>query len=287
MKLRQGRSGRKNSEKQGRRHDMSENQITTQTMLRKRDRNLKITTYVVLAILILIILYPLVMMVIASEGDTWTKIIANPAKRIPKYFQNHAYLVGPFMRSMIVSVTSVTLNIYFSSLTAYAIVAYEWKLKTVLNNVIVGFMMLPTTISVIGYYQLVWKFHMTNNIVMLILPAIATPLTVFFMKLYLQATFSMEIVESGRIAGASEFRIFNQLVLPLLKPAIATQVIFLFVSSWYDVYVPSIILIDGDCATLPLTYSDTTLLRIGIPLIVYCICSRFIVEGVALGSIKK
>jgi multiple sugar transport system permease protein len=94
-------------------------------------------------------------------------------------------------------------------------------------------------------------------------------------------------VESGRIAGASEFRIFNQLVLPLLKPAIATQVIFLFVSSWYDVYVPSIILIDGDCATLPLTYSDTTLLRIGIPLIVYCICSRFIVEGVALGSIKK
>jgi multiple sugar transport system permease protein len=107
------------------------------------------------------------------------------------------------------------------------------------------------------------------------------------MKLYLQATFSMEIVESGSIAGASEFRIFNQLVLPLLKPAIATQVIFSFVSNWYNQFVPSIILIDEKSRTLPLVYTQNTLIIIGLPVIIYLICSRFIVEGVALGSVKK
>jgi multiple sugar transport system permease protein len=122
---------------------------------------------------------------------------------------------------------------------------------------------------------------------MLIFPAIATPLTVFFMKLYLQATFSMEIVESGRIAGASEFRIFNQLVLPLLKPAIATQVIFSFVSNWNNQFVPSIILIDEKSKTLRPIYTENTLIIIGLPVIIYLICSRFIVEGVALGSVKK
>ena len=88
---------------------------------------------------------------------------------------------------------------------------------------------------------------------MLILPAIAAPLTVYFMRMYLQATFSKDILESARIDGASEFRIFNQMILPLLKPAIATQAIFIFVDSWTDVYTPSIILISDAKKTLPIT----------------------------------
>ena len=132
-------------------------------------------------------------MIYYEQSEILPKVFANPAKGFVKFIKGNAYIVGPFMRSAIVTFSSVILNVYFSSLTAYAIVAYEWKLKTVFNNIVTAFMMLPTTIATIGYYQLVWKFHMTNNIAMLIFPAIATPLTVFFMKLYLQATFSMEI----------------------------------------------------------------------------------------------
>lgn len=266
---------------------MSDNRTTTQTMRRTRDLKLKITIYAVAIILFLLVTYPIVMMIYYEQAQILPKIFANPAKGIAKFFKDNAYIVGPFVRSTIVTVTSVVLNLYFSSLTAYAIVAYEWKLKTVFNNLVTIFMMMPTTIATIGYYQLVWKLHLTNNIAMLIFPAIATPLTVFFMKLYLQATFSMEIVESGRIAGASEFRIFNQLVLPMLKPAIATQTIFLFVANWYDMYVPHIILISEDSVTLPLVGSSNSLIRIAFPIAVFCICSRFIVEGVALGSVKK
>ena len=266
---------------------MSENRTTTQTMLRTRDLKLRITVYAVAIAIFFLTMYPLIMMIYYEQSEILPKIFANPAKGFAKFIKGNAYIVGPFMRSAIVTFSSVILNVYFSSLTAYAIVAYEWKLKTVFNNIVTAFMMLPTTIATIGYYQLVWKFHMTNNIAMLIFPAIATPLTVFFMKLYLQATFSMEIVESGRIAGASEFRIFNQLVLPLLKPAIATQVIFSFVSNWYNQFVPSIILIDEKSKILPQVYTNNTLIDIGLPIIIYLICSRFIVEGVALGSVKK
>ena len=266
---------------------MSENRTTTQTMLRTRDLKLRITVYVVAIAIFFFTMYPLIMMIYYEQSYILPNIFANPAKGFAKFIKGNAYIIGPFMRSCIVTFSSVILNVYFSSLTAYAIVAYEWKLKTVFNNIVTAFMMLPTTIATIGYYQLVWKFHMTNNIAMLLFPATAPPLTVFFLPLYLQATFSMEIVESGRIAGASEFRIFNQLVLPLLKPAIATQVIFSFVSNWYNQFVPSIILIDEKSRTLPLVYTQNTLIIIGLPVIIYLICSRFIVEGVALGSVKK
>ncbi len=135
---------------------------------------------------------------------------------------------------------------------------------------------------------------------MLILPAIAAPITVYFMRMYLQATFSKDLVESARIDGAGEFMIFNQMILPLLKPAIATQAIFCFLTSWNDVFTPSIILISDAKKTLPITMTSVqsflfmetgvplfdTLVSILPPLILFAILSRHLVEGVALGSVK-
>ncbi|MBQ5519692.1 MAG: carbohydrate ABC transporter permease, partial [Clostridiales bacterium] len=126
--------------------------------------------------------------------------------------------------------------------------------------------------------------------IMLIIPALATPMTVFFMRMYLKATFSREIVESARLDGAGEFRIFNQIMLPLMKPAIATQTIFCFVASWTDEWVPRIILIDTkkDIFTLPLagSYQGGALLMFLPPIILYIFLSKHIVEGIALGSVK-
>jgi multiple sugar transport system permease protein len=108
--------------------------------------------------------------------------------------------------------------------------------------------------------------------------------------MYLQATFSMEIVESARLDGAKEFRIFNQIILPMLKPAIATQTIFAFVGNWTNSYVPRIILIEASSRTLPiiggvtLWYSYASFIP---PILVYAFCSKHIVEGVALGSVKN
>ncbi|MBQ7627387.1 MAG: carbohydrate ABC transporter permease [Clostridiales bacterium] len=256
----------------------------TNTMLRKNDLKLKIAVYVVSIAIVLLILLPFVLMMAENvlHPETYTM---DSTGKLTKIVYNNVSVINSFKNSMLVTVGATFLNVYFSSLTAYAITAYEWKLKTVFSNLITAFMMLPNTIALIGFYQLTWKFHLINNLMMLILPAVATPLTVFFMRMYLQATFSMSIVESGRLDGASEFRIFNQIVLPMLKPAMATQIIFAFVSNWYNTFVPSIILIDDKAKTLALTPSPEWLLVLP-PIIVYLICSRFIVEGVALGSVK-
>ena len=108
------------------------------------------------------------------------------------------------------------------------------------------------------------------------------------MRLYLKSTFSKEIVESARIDGAGEFRIFNQIILPLLKPAIGTQAIFVFTTTWNDVMVPGIILIRAEKRTLPvINGSSPQLLNFLPPLILFAFLQRYIVEGITLGSVKN
>ena len=206
-----------------------------------------------------------------------------------------------FMNSLIISVGSTGLAVYFSSLTAYALTAYDWKLKRPFFSFIMAVMMIPAQVTMIGFYQMVYKIHMTNNLLMLILPAIASPSMVFFMRQYLQSTLSMEIVQSARIDGAGEYFIFNSIVLPIMKPAIATQAIFSFVSSWNNLFTPLVLLTDQDKYTMPIMVSllrgDIYKTEYGsvylgltltvLPLIVvYLLLSKYIIAGVALGSVK-
>ncbi|MBR2294347.1 MAG: carbohydrate ABC transporter permease [Clostridiales bacterium] len=206
-----------------------------------------------------------------------------------------------FMNSAIISTSATILAVYFSSLTAYAISAYEWKLKGPFFSFIMGVMMIPGQVTLIGFYQMAYQLGLTNNRLMLILPAIASPMMVFFMRQYLQASLSIEIVESARIDGAGEFYTFNRIVLPIMKPAIATQAIFTFVANWNRLFEPSVLLTAKEKKVLPqmvqLLRGDIYKTEYGsiylgltitvLPLIiVYLILSRYIVAGVALGSVK-
>lgn len=281
---------------------MSTNELTLSED-KKRTIALKITTYVVSILLTIMILTPLYyflrqtfgeeVKLVHGAGDN-TQLVITPRehtitlKEFAKLF-TRADFIG-FRNSMLVTCISTLLNMYFSALTAYAITAYEWKLRAAFEKFIIVAMMIPSTVASIGFVQMCYKYHLINNLIMLIVPALATPMTVFFIRMYLKATFSKEIVESARIDGAGEFRIFNQIMLPLMKPAIATQAIFCFVASWTDEWVPRIILIDNskDIKTLPLVGSiqGAGLLMLLPPIILYAFLSKHIVEGIALGSVK-
>lgn len=91
------------------------------------------------------------------------------------------------------SVFSTVLATYFSTLTAYGLVVYEWKLRDAFFRFILAIMMIPAQITMIGFYQMVYKIHMTNHLAMLILPAIASPSMVFFMRQY--------ILRHSRVSG--------------------------------------------------------------------------------------
>lgn len=269
----------------------------------------KAVIFVLCVLLAILSIMPFVIMIVNSTRST-TQIQQHAVSLIPSgYFQkNLQILLGKsfnpavgFVNSLIVSIGATALATYFSTLTAYAIVVYEWKLRNAFFSFIMAIMMIPAQITMIGFYQMVYKIHMTNHLSMLILPAIASPSMVFFMRQYMKPALSLEIVQSARIDGAKEFFIFNQIALPIMKPAIATQAIFSFVSSWNNLFTPLILLTDQKKYTLPIMisllrgdiykteygaiYMGLTLTAV--PLIVaYLLLSKYIIAGVALGSVK-
>ena len=186
-------------------------------------------------------------------------------------------------------------------MTAYALSAYEWKMRDAFFKFIMGVMMIPAQCTMIGFFKMVYSLHLTNNLLILIIPAIASPAVVFFMRQYLQSSLSMEIVQSARIDCAGEFRTFNSIVLPIMKPALATQAIFIYVGTWNELFRPLVILTDGPKKTMPIMVSllngDIYRVEYGaiylglaitiLPLIVvYIFLSKYIVSGVSLGAVK-
>ena len=291
---------------------MADNAIK-ESSIKKNDTGLKVVIYIVSVIFAIMTLFPFVIMFTNSfrstfeiQQSTLGMVSAHPFQNLAKNWNeitNKEFhpLIG-FKNSFIISTLSTILNVYFSSLTAYAISAYEWKLRDAFNNMIVGIMMVPGTVTTIGFVQIVYKLGLSNKLFLFIIPAIASPMTVFFMRQYLQASLSMEIVQSARIDGAGEFRIFNQIVVPLMKPAIATQAIFGYVASWNNLFMPLILLTETEKKTIPVMVKLLNgdiyrreygaiylgLLVTVLPLIVvYAFLSRFIVEGVALGGVKS
>ena len=275
----------------------------------KQNVALKIVIYVVCTFLALLSIMPFWIMLVNATRST-VEIQQSAVSLIPSthFFENLKLLLGKsfnpavgFMNSLIVSVGATALAIYFSSLTAYAQVAYEWRLKRPFFNFILAVMMIPAQVTMIGFYQMVYKVGLTNHLSMLILPAIASPTMVFFMRQYLKPTLPMSIVESARIDGAREWGIFNRIVLPIMKPAIATQAIFSLVSSWNNLFTPMVLLTDSNKYTMPIMVS---LLRgdhykteygsvyLGLTLtvlpliVVYLLLSKYIIAGVALGGVK-
>ena len=287
---------------------------TKLSSMKRSETILKVVIYIVSIIFSIMTLFPFVMLIANSykstfevQSSTLSLYSEHPFKNLANNWKiitsKDAFHPGVgFKNSFIVATLSTILNVYFSSLTAYAITAYEWKLRDGFNAMIMAVMMIPGTVTMIGFYQMAYKIGMINKLSVLILPSIAAPMVVFFMRQCLQASLSMEIVQSARIDGAGEFRIFNQIVIPLMKPAIATQAIFAYVGSWNNLFTPMILLTDKNKKTLPVMVALLNgdiykkeygaiylgLLATVLPLIVvYAFLSKYIVEGVALGGVKS
>ncbi|MCQ2591001.1 MAG: carbohydrate ABC transporter permease [Treponema sp.] len=274
-----------------------------------QDTILKVIVFVVSVVLSILSLLPFIIMIVNSTRSTY-EIQQHAVSLIPsKYLlSNLKILTGKsfnplrgFMNSMILSGGVTALALYFSTLTAYGLVMYDWKAKKAFFSFIMAIMMIPSTITIIGFYQMVYKLHMANRLIILILPAIASPSLVFFMRQYMKPAVSPSLVESARIDGAKEFFTFNAIVLPIMKPAIATQAIFSFVSSWNELFRPLILLTKQDKYTLPIMISllkgdiyktEYGSIYLGLTLtalpliVVYFLLSKYIVAGVALGSVK-
>ena len=206
------------------------------------------------------------------------------------------------LNSLIVSSACAVLCTYFSTMTAYAIHVYDFKLKKFMFTFILMIMTIPSQVTALGFIQLIGKMGLEDSLIPLIVPTIAAPVTFFYMKQYMASTLPLSLVEAARIDGSGEFRTFNAIVLPLMKPAIAVQAIFSFVNNWNNYFTPALILHDDKKKTLPILIAQLraadwlkfdmgqvyVMIAFSIfpVIIVYLFLSKFIVQGVALGSVK-
>ena len=211
-------------------------------------------------------------------------------------------VISGLVNSLIVSSLAAVFCTYFSTMTAYAIHAYDFKLKKIMFTFILAVMMIPTQVTALGFLQLVSKMKLEDSFIPLVVPAIAAPVTFFYLKQYMESTLPLSLIEAARIDGSGEFRTFNTIVLPLMKPAIAVQAIFTFVTNWNNYFTPALILHEDNKKTLPiliaqLRSADFLKFDMGqvyvmiafsiFPVIlVYLFLSKYIVQGVALGSVK-
>ncbi len=212
-------------------------------------------------------------------------------------------IVSGIINSLIIAVSSALLSVYFSAMTAYAIHVYNFKGKKFIFNFILIIMTIPTQLSALGLFNMSTQLGWRNTFIPLIFPAIAAPTVFFFMIQYMKSSLPLDIVEAARIDGSGEFRTFNTIVLPILKPALAVQLIFSFVASWNNYFVPALILDRSSTKTLPIliamlrnasfqnadygvVYMFIFLAIVPVMIVYFCL-SKFIIAGVAVGGVKE
>ena len=241
-----------------------------------------------------------------SHGELAEGFTALPSTHLLENFKNLAAGTLPIwnglINSVIIAGLTALLSVYFSAMTAFAIHAYEFKGRKFIFTFILMVMMIPTQVTALGFVRLMDNMHLKDTFIPLIVPGIAAPAVFFYMKQYMEGSLPLSLLEAARIDGSGEFRTFNSIIMPMMKPALAVQAIFGFVSSWNNYFTPSLVLTKATNKTLPLWIAylrsaDFTKFDMGqlytmiafsiFPVIViYLFLSKYIVAGVTLGGVK-
>lgn len=270
---------------------------------------MRVFIYAVLFILLVVTIVPIWLLLVNATRSTTE--IQQGLSLLPSthLIENYKILLSKglnmprgFANSLFVAIASTVVTVYFSMLTAYAIVVYEFKGKRLFSNFIVLLVMIPTQLSIIGFYQYMSKLGLTDNYASLILPLIANAGAVFFGKQYLESMLIQDLIDAARIDGASELSIFHLIMMPLALPGAATLGIFAFVASWNNFFNAFILITSIEKYTLPMlvqtlrgdvyrTEYGAIYLGLAITIvpiiIIYALFSRYIVSGIAMGAVKE
>jgi ABC-type glycerol-3-phosphate transport system permease component len=265
--------------------------------------------YIFLIILLVITIVPVWMMLVNATRSTTQ--IQQGISFIPSHYivSNYKILLSKgldlprgFLNSLFISSMVTIISVYFSMLTAYGIVVYEFKGKKFLYNSIIVLVMIPTQLSIIGFYQYMSKIGLSDSYATLILPSIASASAVFFSKQYLESIMIKDLVDAGRIDGCSELGIFHKIMLPIAAPGAFTLGIFAFVGAWNNFFNAFILITSRAKYTLPMLVQtlrgdvyrhEYGAIYLGLAativpiIIIYFLFSRYIVNGISLGAVKE
>ncbi|WP_201738355.1 MULTISPECIES: carbohydrate ABC transporter permease [unclassified Exiguobacterium] len=264
--------------------------------------------YTALIILTIICFIPFLMMLVnatRTNGEIMTGFSLIPGTSL---LDNYAILSDyiniwtGFKNSLIVAVLVTLLSGYFSAMTAFGFAFYDFKGKNVLFIFMLVMMMVPGQLGLIGFYEISKTLGILDSFIPLIIPSIASPFVVFFIRQYTQATLHVSMIEAARIDGASELRIFHTIALPMMMPAVATMSIFTFIGSWNNYLMPLVLLFSPEKYTLPVLMGflkgsqvaeNLGALYLGIAIsvvpimIAFLFLSKYIVSSISAGAVKE
>jgi raffinose/stachyose/melibiose transport system permease protein len=278
------------------------------TAFKKSPTKISLTVvYLLLTILAILFLFPIVWVFFASFKDN-TSLLAQPwALPNPIQFQNYttAWVSGKigqyFVHSLIVSGATLLLNLFFSSMAAYAISRMKWKLsKTVMSVFLIG-MMVPIHATLIPLYLIFSKIGLINSFMGLIIPymVFAFPTTIYILSSFF-SSLPRDIEEAAVIDGCGLWKVFWEIIIPISTPGLFTVSIFGFVASWNELLVALIFTTGDNVKTLPVglsnfvgTYSTNyapmlaaIVLAMFPTILIYCMFSNKIIGGMTAGAVK-
>ena len=229
--------------------------IRTQTTNVRSTRTLRHTSeniiwYVVLCLVAVVTAFPFVWVFFTSFKGPNDVIYSVPPQLIPHdpTFANYSRIWNQlpvwrfFLNSIAVAVSVVILNVLFCSLTAYPLAKMKFRGRDAIFYLILAtFVVPPQLISIPSYVLAVNVFHYYDTIFALIFPNLATAFNIFLLRQVFQGV-PNDLIDAGRMDGASELRIWWDILMPIVRPSLATTAIIVFVNMWNDFYWPSLML---------------------------------------------
>jgi multiple sugar transport system permease protein len=205
-----------------------------------------------------------------------------------------------FWNSTLIAVAITVSNLLFCSMMGYALAKLRFAGRNLLLVLVLGTLLVPGSVTFVPLFVLMAKLGLVDHLWAVILPAAAGPLGVFLMRQFM-LNIPDELLEAGRVDGASEFFLFRKVVLPLSAPALAALAILTFLPAWNALFWPLVVLTSENNFTLPVALAifargqfaaDYGLLMAGsvvlaVPVIIlFLVLQRYFVEGVTMTGIK-
>lgn len=265
-----------------------------------------IILYIFLAIFTVTSIGPLIFSFVSSF-KTPAEILAFPPSLIPnpattanyQEILSNSLFLRWILNALIYAVAATALNTFFSAMAGYAIARLRFPGKELIFTFTLAVMMIPLAVTLIPKYLVVNNMHLNNTYWALILPAMAQPFSVFLMVQFMKGL-PRELEEAAMLDGASRWRTFLSVILPIVKPSLTAAAIVSFQGAWNDFQWPLVVLGTQDMYTLPLglfffksaNYTQYNLLITAsmfntIPiLILFFIFQRYFIEGATAAAVK-
>lgn len=274
-----------------------------------RNPVLRIFNYVLLGVFLLLVLIPL-MIVLITSFKTNQEYMYSKLWDLPKnilnfenylvYFQKGKMLTG-FKNLAVLIGTALIASVFMGTMVAYAVSRFDFRFKKIILAAYVFAAIIPTTTTAVATFSIIKTLHVYNTIYAGVILFSSTGVLDIYMFIQFISKISVELDQSARVDGASYFRIYWSIILPLMKPAIATVSILKIVTIYNDFFIPFTYMPSMKLSTITtglMTFTNDRvsqwnvmsagIIAVMLPtLIIYLVVQKYIIAGVTDGSVKS